>query len=93
MTSSRGSSLYEAKNTLIAVGSRPATNPKVPLNGRNIINSDQILAIPELPKTLIVVGPGGVIGVEYTCMFAVLGVRVILIESGPAVGVCRSGDC
>ena len=35
-----------------------------------------------LPKTLIVVG-GGVIGVEYTCMFAVLGVRVILVEKRP----------
>jgi NAD(P) transhydrogenase len=35
--------------------------------------------LPELPRSLIVVG-GGVIGVEYTCMFAVLGVRVTLIE-------------
>ena len=35
-----------------------------------------------LPKTLIVVG-GGVIGVEYTCMFAMLGVRVILVEKRP----------
>ena len=38
--------------------------------------------MPDLPKTLIVVG-GGVIGVEYTCMFAALGVRVILIEKRP----------
>src|SRR5919198_2382698 len=36
----------------------------------------------EIPRTLIVVG-GGVIGVEYTCMFATLGVRVILIERRP----------
>ena len=79
VTNSRGSSVYESRNTLIAVGSRPATNPKVPLNGRNIINSDQVLSMPDLPKTLIVVG-GGVIGVEYTCMFAILGVRVTLIE-------------
>ena len=54
----------------------------MPLNGRTIINSDQILNMPEIPKTLIVVG-GGVIGVEYTCMFAILGVRVILIEKRP----------
>ena len=51
----------------------------MPINGRTIVNSDQILGLPELPKSLIVVG-GGVIGVEYTCMFAVLGVRVTLIE-------------
>jgi NAD(P) transhydrogenase len=38
--------------------------------------------MPEIPKTLIVVG-GGVIGVEYACMFATLGVRVILVEKRP----------
>jgi NAD(P) transhydrogenase len=54
----------------------------VPLNGRTIINSDQILSIPEIPKTFIVVG-GGVIGVEYACMFAILGSRVILVEKRP----------
>ena len=52
------------------------------MNGRTIINSDQILQMPEIPKILIVVG-GGVIGVEYTCMFAALGVRVILVEKRP----------
>ena len=38
--------------------------------------------MPDVPKILIVVG-GGVIGVEYTCMFAALGVRVILVEKRP----------
>ncbi len=54
----------------------------MPINGRNIIDSDQVLDMPEIPKSLIVVG-GGVIGVEYTCMFAALGVRVILVEKRP----------
>jgi NAD(P) transhydrogenase len=54
----------------------------VPINGRNIINSDQILTMPVMPKTLIVVG-GGVIGVEYACMFATLSVRVIIVEKRP----------
>ena len=67
---------------MIATGTKPAVSAKVPINGRNIINSDQILEMPEIPKTLIVVG-GGVIGVEYTCMFATLGVRVILVEKRP----------
>ena len=66
--------------------SPPAPSPPcprcVPINGRTIINSDQILSMPEIPRTLIVVG-GGVIGVEYTCMFATLGVRVILVEKRP----------
>ena len=69
----------EADHIIIAVGTKPACSPTVPINGRSIVNSDQVLDIPELPRTLIVVG-GGVVGVEYTCMFAVLGVRVTLIE-------------
>jgi NAD(P) transhydrogenase len=73
---------YEAQVIIVATGTRPATSPKVPFNNRNIINSDQILGMPEIPKTMIVVG-GGVIGVEYTCMFATLGVRVILVEKRP----------
>jgi len=71
--------VLEADRIILAVGTKPADSPKVPINGRTIVNSDQILALPELPKSLLVVG-GGVIGVEYTCMFAVLGVRVTLIE-------------
>jgi NAD(P) transhydrogenase len=57
-------------------------NVKVPINGRNIISSDQILSMPQIPRTLIVVG-GGVIGVEYACMFATLGVRLIIVEKRP----------
>lgn len=78
----RGVSEYEAGVIIIATGTKPSVSPKVPLNGRTIINSDQILQMPDIPKILIVVG-GGVIGVEYTCMFAALGVRVILVEKRP----------
>ena len=78
----QGSNALEASNIIIAVGTRPAETKKVPINGRTIINSDQILELQNLPKTLLVVG-GGVIGVEYTCMFAALGVRVTLIEKRP----------
>ncbi len=75
----QGDTTIEADRIIVAVGTRPACSPKVPINGRTIINSDQILEMPGLPRTLIVVG-GGVIGVEYACMFAVLGVRCTLIE-------------
>ena len=78
----RGRQDYTAGAFIIATGTKPASSDKVPINGRNIINSDQILQMPDMPKTLIVVG-GGVIGVEYTCMFATLGCRVILIEKRP----------
>jgi NAD(P) transhydrogenase len=68
-----------ADRIILAVGTKPASSTKVPINGRTIVNSDQILELPELPRALIVVG-GGVIGVEYACMFAVLGVRITVIE-------------
>ncbi len=77
-----GYSDLEGEFIVIATGTKPATNPKVPINGRTIINSDQILTMPNVPRTLIVVG-GGVIGVEYACMFATLGVRVIVVEKRP----------
>jgi NAD(P) transhydrogenase len=79
---SRGSMDYRAEMVVIATGTKPAVSARVPLNNRNIINSDQILLLGDIPKTFIVVG-GGVIGVEYTCMFATLGVRVILVEKRP----------
>jgi len=82
VTSTRGQSEYQAQDIVIATGTKPAISALVPFNNRNIINSDQVLQMPEIPKTLIVVG-GGVIGVEYTCMFATLGVRVALIEKRP----------
>ena len=73
---------YHADIVVIATGTKPSVSPKVPLNGKTIVNSDQILSMESIPKTMIVVG-GGVIGVEYTSMFATLGVRVILIEKRP----------
>jgi NAD(P) transhydrogenase len=79
---SNGYAEFEGRFFVVATGTKPAANPKVPINGRNIINSDQILTMPQIPKTLIVVG-GGVIGVEYACMFATLGVRVIIVEKRP----------
>lgn len=82
VTSSRGQSDYEAGVIVIAVGTRPAESPLVPINNRTIFNSDQVFCMQSIPKTLIVVG-GGVIGVEYASMFAALGVRVILIEKRP----------
>ena len=77
-----GYSELESEFVVLAVGTKPASNPKVPINGRTIVNSDQILSMPAIPKTLIVVG-GGVIGVEYACMFSTLGVRVIIVEKRP----------
>jgi NAD(P) transhydrogenase len=82
VSNTHASADYRAETVIIGTGTKPAVSEKVPINGRNIINSDQITQMTDIPKTLIVVG-GGVIGVEYTCMFATLGVRVILVERRP----------
>ena len=83
VANSRGQSDdYEADLIVIATGTRPAESPLVPINGRTIVNSDQVFHMENLPRTFIVVG-GGVIGVEYASMFSALGVRVILIEKRP----------
>lgn len=77
-----GETDLRAEHVVIATGTRPAVSSKVPYNDRTIIHSDQILDLKSIPKTLIVVG-GGVIGVEYGCMFAALGSQVILVEKRP----------
>src|SRR5947209_2977105 len=82
VTNSRGSIDVSGDVIIIGTGTKPATSSRVPINARTIINSDQILDMPSIPRSLMVVG-GGVIGVEYTCMFATLGVRVTLIEKRP----------
>ena len=91
VTNSRGAVDYHADHVIIGVGTKPACSAKVPINGRTIVNSDQVMQMPEIPRTLIVVG-GGVIGVEYACMFATLGVRVILIEKRPRLLEFADGE-
>jgi NAD(P) transhydrogenase len=80
--SASGETMCRADAFVIATGTKAAESPNVPVNGRTIVLSEQLLQMPELPKTVIVVG-GGVIGVEYTCMLAALGVRVVLVEKRP----------
>ena len=68
-----------AKNFVLAIGTRPAMPEDVPFTETRIFTSDGLLKLQKLPKSMIVVG-GGVIGVEYACMMATLGVKVTLIE-------------
>jgi len=70
----------EAEKIMIAVGTRPYHPPGVPFDGKTILDSDNILEIPRLPRSLTVVG-GGVIGVEYATIFSALDVSVTLVES------------
>ena len=68
-----------ADKFLIATGTHTYRPETIPFNGKTVLDSDEFLAMAEIPRSLIVVG-AGVIGVEYATMFAALDVRVTLIE-------------
>lgn len=72
-------SLLQGSHILIATGSSPMRPPEFPFAHERVHDSDEILDIKELPKRLAVVG-AGVIGAEYACTFAALGVEVHLID-------------
>jgi NAD(P) transhydrogenase len=68
-----------ADHFLVACGTRPARPSKIPFDGKRVFDSDEILHLDSIPRSLIVVG-GGVIGLEYAIMFATLGVRVTVVD-------------
>jgi NAD(P) transhydrogenase len=71
--------LLRGEKILIATGSSPVRPAEFPFEHPRVHDSDEILEIGALPKTLAVVG-AGVIGAEYACTFAALGVEVHLID-------------
>lgn len=68
-----------AEKIVIAIGSVPVRPSVFPFEHPRIHDSDELLYITSIPRSLAVVG-AGVIGSEYACMFAALGVRVHLID-------------
>lgn len=74
----------EAAHVLIATGSRPTRPKDVPIEDPDVYDSDEILALDRLPSTLTILG-AGVIGCEYACMFAALGVKVTLVDTRAAI--------
>ena len=73
-------SAFTTNFILVATGSSPFHPPEVPFDHRLIYDSDSILSMSHIPKTMTVVG-GGVIGIEYATIFTALGVQVTLVES------------
>jgi NAD(P) transhydrogenase len=69
-----------AEHMLIACGSRPVRPATIPFDGRQVFDSDEILDLERLPRSLIVVG-GGVVGSEYATIFSNLGIPVQLVEA------------
>jgi NAD(P) transhydrogenase len=71
--------VFEATHILLAPGTRPARPTHIPFNGQSVFDSDEILNLANMPRSMIVIG-GGVIGLEYAIMFATLGVQVTVVD-------------
>lgn len=67
---------------VIATGTSAARDNHIPFDGQRIFTSDDMLELEDLPRTMAIIG-GGVIGVEFATIFAILGVRVTLVDARP----------
>ncbi len=68
-----------AEAIVIATGTRPARPATVQFDDRTIIDSDGIVNLEQVPRSMVVAG-AGVIGIEYASMFAALGTKVTVVE-------------
>jgi NAD(P) transhydrogenase len=68
-----------AENIVIATGTRPARPASVDFDERTVIDSDGIIHLKRVPRSMVVAG-AGVIGIEYASMFAALGTKVTVVE-------------
>ena len=83
--------VIEADKFIIATGSDPLVPGFIP-KGDRILTSTELLSLPKLPKSLLILG-GGVIGCEFACLFAELGVEVTVVEMLPQILPQTDGEC
>lgn len=72
--------IFVPKHLIIATGSSPISLPNLPLDEKNILSSDGMLDLEELPESIAIIG-GGVIGSEWASILASFGVKVTIIEA------------
>jgi NAD(P) transhydrogenase len=77
-----GERVLEAEVVLIATGSRPHHPDGLPWGDPGVSDSERILTLDRLPRSMLVVG-GGAVGCEYASIFTALGVEVVLAEAAP----------
>lgn len=75
---------YGAKNIIVATGSIPFELPLLKFNKPDILNSDDILNLEKLPKSIAIIGTGA-IGAEWARIFSNFGVEVSVIEKAPSI--------
>lgn len=69
----------EAKNIILATGSRPIEIPGFEFDGERVLSSDHALMLEKLPKSLLILG-GGAIGCEFAYIMNSFGVEVTMVE-------------
>jgi dihydrolipoamide dehydrogenase len=72
----------QAKNIILAMGSVPRDLPHIKADGKRVINSDHILKITEVPKSMLVIGAGAV-GCEFASIFSRFGTKTTVVEVMP----------
>lgn len=78
-TISAGNEIYECREIICATGSKPAIPPAFNFDGKFILNSDDILNLRTLPKSVVIAGSGA-IGTEWARIFSAFGVNVTVVE-------------
>jgi NAD(P) transhydrogenase len=78
-TSQDESRILKAEKIIIAVGTKPARPANIEFDDERVIDSDGLLNLKEIPRTMTFVG-AGIVGTEYATIFRVMGVRVTLID-------------
>jgi NAD(P) transhydrogenase len=71
-------------SVLLAVGTKPFRPDYMPFDGKTVIDSDELLDIEELPRSMVVIG-AGVIGIEYATIFSALDTAVTVIDPKPTM--------
>jgi dihydrolipoamide dehydrogenase len=74
----------EARTVILATGARPRPLPHLPFDGRRVLSSREALALPEVPRRLLIVGAGA-IGLEFADLFRSYGSEVTVVEMLPQV--------
>ena len=75
---------YEAKDIILATGARSRQLPNLPQDGKKIIGYREALTLPELPKSMVIVGSGA-IGSEFAYFYHTMGTEVTLVEFMPTI--------
>ncbi len=83
-SSNTETSSYKAENIILASGSVPSKLPVIGADLPEVLTSDGIFALKQLPESLVIIG-GGVIGVEFAEAFSSLGCKVTVIEAMPRI--------